>query len=540
MLTKGEIISSYYFPEVVEIKSCEQVAHYYVIEAVGQDTSYFYEIILEKEKVNGFHKVTYANQLDTLDANDIQAYIQYKLLKNEIKFSNARAVGNKSVIPLPHQIEAVYGKMLQLPQVRILLADDPGAGKTIMAGMLMKELKARYQTERILILVPPLVLKQWQEELEQKFVLYFHIVNKNVLFEYGRKNPFIENNLVLTSMYWAIRDNVKPLIQEADFDLIIVDEAHKMAAYTHGTAKKKVFRTKLYQLGEAILKKAEHVLLLTATPHKGDTENFRHLMKLIDEDIFTSSVVNETLKEKVNPFMIRRLKENLINFDGTPIFPKRTTKTIQFELTESELKLYDNVTNYVREYFNKAITSGSQSTAFAMMLLQRRLSSSIDAIHLSLKRRYTRLVELYKHTEKERKRHLRKVKIIESENYLEENSEQQEKIEEQLEQSVTDIDMKELKKEILVLKGLIKQSERIKLYEIERKYQELEETLFGLDGILQQGEKIIIFTETVDTLNYLEEKLLKRVPKVATIVGKYSMNKRRQQVEQFRDECQIM
>src|SRR5699024_4374580 len=241
------------------------------------------------------------------------------------------------------------------------------------------------------------------------------------------------------SMYWAIRDNVKPLIQEADFDLIIVDEAHKMAAYTHGTAKKKVFRTKLYQLGEAILKKAEHVLLLTATPHKGDTENFRHLMKLIDEDIFTSSVVNETLKEKVNPFMIRRLKENLINFDGTPIFPKRTTKTIQFELTESELKLYDNVTNYVREYFNKAITSGSQSTAFAMMLLQRRLSSSIDAIHLSLKRRYTRLVELYKHTEKERKRHLRKVKIIESENYLEENSEQQEKIEEQLEQSVTDI-----------------------------------------------------------------------------------------------------
>src|SRR5699024_867091 len=229
-----------------------------------------------------------------------------------------------------------------------------------------------------------------------------------------------------------------------------------------------------------------------------------------------------------------------INFDGTPIFPKRTTKTIQFELTESELKLYDNVTNYVREYFNKAITSGSQSTAFAMMLLQRRLSSSIDAIHLSLKRRYTRLVELYKHTEKERKRHLRKVKIIESENYLEENSEQQEKIEEQLEQSVTDIDMKELKKEILVLKGLIKQSERIKLYEIERKYQELEETLFGLDGILQQGEKIIIFTETVDTLNYLEEKLLKRVPKVATIVGKYSMDKHRQQVEQFRDECQIM
>src|SRR5699024_7170869 len=157
----------------------------------------------------------------------------------------------------------------------------------------------------------------------------------------------------------------------------------------------------LYQLGESILHKAEHVLLLTATPHKGDSENFRHLMKLIDEDVFTSSTVNESLREKSNPFIIRRLKENLKNFDGTPIFPKRTTKTIQFELTEEELDLYDAVTEYVREYFNKALNNGSQSTAFAMMLLQRRLSSSIDAIYLSLRRRYRRLIKLYKQTDAE-------------------------------------------------------------------------------------------------------------------------------------------
>src|SRR5699024_2927538 len=197
------------------------------------------------------------------------------------------------------------------------------------------------------------------------------------------------------------------------------------------------------------------------------------------------SSANGSLKEKTNPYIIRRLKENLKHFDGTTIFPKRTTKTIQFELTESELDLYDNVTNYVREYFNKAITNGSQCTAFAMMLLQRRLSSSIDAIYLSLKRRHGRLVELYKQTEKERKKHLRRLKRIESENYLEESNEQQEIIEKQLEHSVMDVDIKELKKEILVLKGLIKQAERIKLYEVERKYQELEETLFGLDGLLQ-------------------------------------------------------
>lgn len=250
-------------------------------------------------------------------------------------------------------------------------------------------------------------------------------------------------------MYWAIRDDVRPLIQEANYDLIIVDEAHKMAAYTEGTAKKKVFRTKLYQLGESILHKAEHILLLTATPHKGDSENFRHLMKLIDEDVFTSSTVNDSLREKSNPFIIRRLKENLKNFDGTSIFPKRTTKTIQFELTEEELDLYDSVTEYVRENFNKAINNGSQSTAFAMMLLQRRLSSSIDAIYLSLRRRYKRLVKLYKQTDTERKKYINKMKRIETNNYLEESNEHQEKVEKQIELSVAEVDMKELKKKFL-------------------------------------------------------------------------------------------
>ncbi|ONK21266.1 helicase [Bacillus sp. VT-16-64] len=541
MLKAGDIVSSSYFPEVVEIKKCESIGAFYIIEAVGEDTNQFYNLMIEKEKLEDFHQMHKERvNNNKISANDVQKYIQYRLLKNEIKYSNSRALGNANIIPLPHQIEAVYGRMLQVPQVRFLLADDPGAGKTIMAGMLMKELLARYQLDKILILVPPLVLKQWQEELEQKFGLHFHIINRTVLKEYGRKNPFIENKYVLTSMYWAIRDDVRLLIKEANYDLIIVDEAHKMAAYTQGTAKKKVFRTKLYQLGESILHKAEHVLLLTATPHKGDTENFRHLMKLIDEDVFSSSTVNENLREKSNPFIIRRLKENLKNFDGTPIFPKRTTKTIQFELTEEELDLYDSVTEYVREYFNKAISNGSQSTAFAMMLLQRRLSSSIDAIYLSLKRRYKRLVKLYKQTDAERKKYFNKMKRIETENYLEESNEYQEEIEKQLELSVAEVDMKELKKEILVLKGLIKQAERIKLYEVERKYQELEDTLFGMNGLLEQNEKIIIFTEAVDTLNYLEEKLSKRVSKIAKIVGGFSMDKRREQVDLFRGDCKIM
>ncbi|MGG2093476.1 helicase-related protein [Bacillus sp. S13(2024)] len=540
MLAVGEIVLSSQFPESVEIKKCEAFGEYFIIEAIGQDTNRYYEIMLEQEKLQEFKRVKHEKEVTNMNAIDVQKYLQYVLLKNEVRFSQTRALGNKNLLPLPHQIEAVYGRMLQVPQVRFLLADDPGAGKTIMSGMLIKELKARLSVDRILILVPPLVLKQWQEELEQKFDEHFHIVNRAVLKEYGGKNPFVANRLCLTSMYWAMRDDVKALIQEAQFDMVIVDEAHKMAAYTHGTVKKKTFRTKLYQLGESLLKKADHCVLLTATPHKGDSENFRHLMKLIDEDIFSSSKTSESLKEKTNPFIIRRLKENLKNFDGTPLFPKRTTKTIQFQLTDEELALYDAVTEYVREYFNRAMNNGSNSTAFAMMLLQRRLSSSIDAIYLSLKRRYNRLIKLYKQTEAERSKFIKKMKAIETESYLEEGNDIQEKLESQLEQSTDVIDTKELKKELIVLKRLIQQAEHIKLYAVEKKYQELEDTLFGEEGLLNHNEKILIFTESADTLNYLEEKLLKRVQKVAKIVGSFSMDQRRKQVVMFRDECQIM
>ncbi|MGG0250721.1 helicase-related protein [Peribacillus frigoritolerans] len=540
MLAIGEIVSSSQFPESVEIKKCEVFGEYLIIEAIGQETTQYYEIMIEKDKIQDFKRVKKDKADSKVSAVEVQKYVQYLLLKNDVKFSKTRALGYKNLLPLPHQIEAVYSRMLQVPQIRFLLADDPGAGKTIMSGMLIKELKARLGIERILILVPPLVLKQWQEELEQKFNEHFHIITRATVKEYGGKNPFIANGFCLTSMYWASREDIKALIQEAQFDLVIVDEAHKMAAYTQGTVKRKTFRTKLYQLGESLLKKTPHCLLLTATPHKGDSENFRHLMKLIDEDIFSNSKAKESLKEKTNPFIIRRLKENLKNFDGTPLFPKRTTRTIQYHLTDEELALYEAVTEYVQNYYNRAINNGSNSTAFAMMLLQRRLSSSIDAIYLSLKRRYSRLYKLYKQTEAERQKFMKKMRTIDTENYLEEGNDVQEKLERQFEQSIDIIDTKELKKELLILKKLIQQAENIKLYVVERKYQELEDTLFGPNGLLNHDEKILIFTEAADTLNYLEEKLLKRVPKIAKIVGSFTMDQRRKQVEMFRNNCQVM
>ncbi|WP_026590662.1 DEAD/DEAH box helicase [Bacillus sp. UNC437CL72CviS29] len=537
MLEVGDIVKGPLWPEIVEVKRCEDIhGSLYRVEAYGKDSNKYYQVIVLPEQLQSIEKLNASPEKLLLSPKQLQRYMLYQEFLIDRKFSKSRALGNKNVLPLPHQIEAVYGRMLQVPTVRFLLADDPGAGKTIMAGMLIRELKARRSADRVLILVPPLVLKQWQQELYEKFGEEFTIVTRRTLEEYSGKNPFVEQNCILTSLYWAARDDIKSLVMEADFDLVIVDEAHKMAAYTTGSKNKKTKRTKIYQLGEVILRHSEHALLLTATPHKGDVENFRHLMRLIDPDIFSSIGIKETLRDKTNPFIIRRLKETLKQFDGTPLFPKRTTKTIKYDLSDKELELYETVTEYVKVHFNRAMNRGNNSTAFAMMLLQRRLSSSIEAVHLSLVRRHQRLVTLLEETEQNQ------VDLVDIsvEDYEEATLEEQELLEQNSEESIDTIDPRELEVEIMELERLIHYSGHIRQNYVERKYIELENTLFGTDGLLQKGEKILIFTESTDTLHYLEERLAAHGLHIAKIIGKYSMDERRRQVELFRNDYPIM
>lgn len=541
MLRAGEIVRGPQWPETVEIKKCEPSAFgFYLVEALGRDTRAYYETLLEEFQFGLVERLSEGRERPALSAAAFQRYLQYLALEEESKFSKTRALGSHQVIPLPHQIEAVYGRMLQSPQVRYLLADDPGAGKTIMAGMLLRELQARGMADRILILVPPLVLVQWRDELLEKFSLDFQIISRTTVSEAGGKNPFVEYPFCLASIYWASRDDVTLLVRDASFDLVIVDEAHKMAAYTQGKKVRKIKRTKLYQLGESILRHAPHRLLLTATPHKGDMENFRHLMQLIDQDIFSRFSAEETLRDKVNPFIIRRLKERMVHFDGTPIFPPRTVKTIEFELSPAELDLYEAVTEYVRRHFNQAARSGNNRIAFTMMLLQRRLSSSLEAIHLSLERRHEKIVELIKATLEERERLQEDLISFDPEQYEEETPEAQSELEEKAELVFEQVNLEELEREQLELELLLEKSALIRMNNVERKYQELEETIFGENGLLNKGEKILIFTEARDTLLYLERRLLGRVPRVAKIEGSFSMEQRREQVELFRTQCSIM
>lgn len=532
MLKIGEIIKGSFWPEIVEIKHFEEIDEdLYLVESIGRKTNKYYEQYLDKVQLSQLENIQ--EEESTFNAERLKHYLQYYILKTEEKYSQSRARGNKKVIPLPHQIEAVYSRMLQSPQVRYLLADDPGAGKTIMSGMLIRELMARQAAERVLILVPPLVLKQWQEELKDKFGEEFTIVNRSLLNSSSEVNPFESHDKIISSLYWAAREEIKSYIMKANFDLVIVDEAHKMAAYTHGVKKRKISRTKIYQLGESLLRHTEHCLLLTATPHKGDKENFRHLMSLVDHDIFSRLNTGDSIYEKSNPFVIRRLKETMKNFDGTPLFPKRTTKTIAFDLSYEEQQLYEEVTAYARENFNRAKQNNKPNVAFAMMILQRRLSSSIDAIYLSLKRRKEKLEELLESE-------LTTVKMVEPFEYDELSIDEQEEVEALIEGETDVIDIEELRVEIAILIDLVQKAERLVYQDVEVKYAELENTLFGEDGLLSKGEKILIFTESKDTLYYLERKLLNHVPEITKIVGNFSMDQRREQVEKFRNDVQIM
>ncbi|MED3382669.1 helicase-related protein [Bacillus tropicus] len=531
MFPKGSIITGPLWDEPVEVISfVHEPGIGYLAQVSGRKSQRFYEDYIMAEDM---HQVTMSKSgAVSLDSSMIASLIQYHFLKQDICFSDQQARGNSNVIPLPHQIEAVYSRMLQTSSVRYLLADDPGAGKTIMSGMLINEMIARGDATRILILVPPLVLTQWQEELKSKFGEDFTIVNRGLLNGFSG-NPFVEHDKVLCSLYWGMRDEIKAEISAANYDLVIIDEAHKMAAYT--TKKRQTKRTKLYRLGEALAQKCEHLVLLTATPHKGDRENYRHLMRLVDEDIFNETIDSSQLHDIAKPYVIRRLKESMVQFDGTPLFPKRTTKTLTFHLSQAELKLYKAVTDYVSEHFNRAKREGNRSTSFAMMLLQRRLSSSLEAIYVSLLRRRDRLVIC---ADTEQKRIEQWAKEIDENNDI--TTDELESFENNMLGATTEIDPIELQIEIEELDRLIALAEDIRRNNVEYKYDALEQALFGESGLIANNEKLLIFTESKDTLLFLQRRLEERIGEVVLIEGSMNMEQRQIAVRRFREEVPIL
>lgn len=290
-------------------------------------------------------------------------------------FDPMLAVATSDVQPLPHQIRAVYGELLPRTPLRFLLADDPGAGKTIMAGLYIKELILRDDVKQALIVAPGGLVEQWQDELFFKFGLRFDILTNQLIDADVNVNPFEKHPLLIARMDQLSRNEaLQAQLKETEWDLIVVDEAHRMGAHYFGG---KLEKTKRFQLGELLGTITRHLLLMTATPHSGKEEDFQLFLTLLDKDRFEGKVKKTA---DTTGIMRRMVKEDLLTFDGRRLFPERIAETVPYDLTDAEKALYDLVTDYVREGMNRAekLLDGKRrnTVGFALTVLQRRLASS--------------------------------------------------------------------------------------------------------------------------------------------------------------------
>ena len=315
------------------------------------------------------------------------------------RFDPMLAVHTSELEPLPHQIQAVYGELIQRTPLRFLLADDPGAGKTIMAGLYVKELMLRGDLERCLIVAPGGLVEQWQDELRDKFGLHFELLTRQLadaIPATAESSVFTKHNLLIARMDQLSRsDELRDLLDRAEWDLVVVDEAHRMSAHYFGNELKK---TRRYQLGELLGRQARHFLLMTATPHAGRDEDFQLFLALLDTDRFEGRYRDSIHAISTDGLMRRMVKEDLKTFDGRPLFPERRAYTVAYELSDAEKDLYEAVTQYVREEMSRADRLKEQgdskrgfTVGFALTVLQRRLASSPEAILQSLVRRHARL-----------------------------------------------------------------------------------------------------------------------------------------------------
>lgn len=469
-------------------------------------------------------------------------------------FDPMMAIHTSMIEPLPHQITAVYDSMLPRQPLRYVLADDPGAGKTIMAGLLIKELALRGDVKRCLIICPGVLAEQWQDELYQKFQLPFEILTNDKLNASRTGNWFNEENFVIARLDKLSRDeDLQDKLRVTDWDLVIVDEAHKMAASFFGGEVK---YTRRYRLGQLISQRTRHFLLMTATPHNGKEEDFQLFLALIDGDRFEGRFRDGVHTVEVSDIMRRLLKEQLVKFNGKPLFPERIAITVPYSLSAAEEQLYVQVTNYVREQFNRAdsLESGRRGTiGFALMILQRRLASSPEAIYQSLRRRKERLQARLEEERLFQRVNLSQEQfpVIDDDTDIDEfvddsSAEEQEQMENDFtDRATTARTIQELEAEISTLKVLEELALAVKHSGTDKKWEELSNILSENEWMFDEyrnRRKLVIFTEHRDTLNYLARKirvLLGNPEAVVTIQGGMSREDRRKAQELFTQDINV-
>lgn len=544
-INEDDIITSDQLPEPARVINVRSDGTGWRVMAVGIDSNQFYDRTFRSDEVQ-VRRVTFAADGERFRLAALAARI-----RAAAQYDPRFAVGVSQVDPLPHQIDAVYNYLLRSPRIRFLLADDPGAGKTIMAGLLLKELENRGVVERTLIVTPANLTMQWQDELLNRFGADFTIIRREQLQAAGGSQLWRHYPRAIISIDFAKRDEVMATMEGVKWDLIIVDEAHKMAAYKYG---QKIDKTQAYRLGEQLGEQTDHLLLMTATPHRGNPDNFRLLLSLLDRDMFqTNETLGDILRQKDLPIFLRRLKERMTSFENKPLFPPRNVDTKRYTLEGIELELYNRVTEYVVERFQRAEMIADDRTrrnvGLALAVLQRRLASSLRAIRTSLGR-----------LEEKRRAQLEVMRTSSmlpndtipslGDDEPDDDEGRWEREECALGAAVLVSSIQEMEREIAEvheLYELAKQAEReAETSDAERKLAELRNVLHKPleDGedLWKSGEKLLVFTENRDTLNYLTERFHAWGFKVAQIYGGMNQDARRAAQAHFKadDGAQIM
>ncbi|MCM8769696.1 MAG: SNF2-related protein, partial [Candidatus Omnitrophica bacterium] len=528
-----DILESPFWPEPVRVLTIRAIGSRWKIEATGTKTKQFYSRILAPADLA---QVQIASLAVTEGCGNPEAFflaMEAHRIRFAYQFDPFFAINVSQVDPLPHQIEAIYHYILRNLRIRFLLADDPGAGKTIMAGLLLKELKYRGLVRRTLIVVPGHLKDQWRREMKERFAESFSVVDRAVMGATWGRNVWQEEPQVITSMDFGKQADIMAALAETQWDLVIVDEAHKMAAYRYG---EKTEKTERYRFGELLSRISQFLLLLTATPHRGDPENFHLFLDLLEPGMFANTdMLQESVQDQDNPIFLRRLKEDLRNFDGQPLFPPRYVFTRVYRLNDEEKRLYNAVTLYVEKSYNKALASEKRNVAFALLILQRRLASSVRAVRRSLERRKARLEELLKLGQ-----WLAKAGRVEEET-LEDSPEKErlQKEEELVERLTAAETREELEVEIQTLADLVQLAREAESHEIETKLNEVHQVIEA-ENIKKRREKLLIFTEARETMEYLAEKLRGWGHSVVTLHGWMDLDARTRAEHDFRETAQIM
>jgi len=493
-------------------------------------------------------------------------------------FDPVLAVHTSLVEPLPHQITAVYEAMLPRQPLRFLLADDPGAGKTIVAGLFIKELIARGDLKRCLIVCPGSLAEQWQDEMGRRFHLPFEILTNDKLEAARTGNWFLENDLAIARLDKLSRnEDVQQKLSAPDcrYDLIVCDEAHKLSATFFGGEVK---YTKRYRLGQLLSGLTRHFLLMTATPHNGKEEDFQLFLALLDGDRFEGKFRDGVHQVEVSDLMRRMVKENLLKFDGRPLFPERIAYTVPYKLSDAEARLYKEVTDYVRQEFNRAEALENDKRAgtvgFALTILQRRLASSPEAIYQSLRRRRERLEKRLRELELLQRGAAAPAPAMEGpvldaddvEDLEEAPENEVEAAEEEiLDQATAASTIAELKSEIATLARLEALAAEVRRSGQDTKWRELScllSEIFTSKGLGNRvaeptvpygsgpipkpvplpRQKLVLFTEHRDTLSYLERQigsLLGRPQAVVLIHGGMGREERRKAQTSFLHDPEV-